>query len=247
MGNPQVVLLNTAGLGRIVGYSTQQVRDLERLGVIPRAERGSNGYRRFDHRHVVALRAYRALAAVVGPVTARGLMPALVAGSVEEAAEAIDELHAVIARDRSQVREALRALDAVLADVSDIFEERDIMTIGELARAIDVRASTLRHWEAERLVRPDRTTASSARRYGAAATAEARIVAALRLGGYRIPPIRETLEQLRAHVLTTDARLLLNDRLADLTRRSVLLLAGAAHLHELLVPGLNEDRVPPNR
>jgi len=58
-----------------VGYSTQQVRDLERLGVIPSAQRSSNGYRRYRHRHLVALRAYRALAAAIGSVPARRLMP----------------------------------------------------------------------------------------------------------------------------------------------------------------------------
>ena len=46
MQNPQEQVMTTAALGRLVDYSTQQVRDLERLGVLPAAERGANGYRR---------------------------------------------------------------------------------------------------------------------------------------------------------------------------------------------------------
>ncbi|WP_460633225.1 MerR family transcriptional regulator [Leifsonia lichenia] len=240
--NPQERWQTTAAVGRLAGYSTQQVRDLERLGVIPPARRGANGYRRYDDRHVVALRAYRALAAAVGPVLARQLMPVLLTGTVDEAAERIDELHAAIARGRSQLREARSGLDAVLVETTDVFEERDTMTIGELSQALDVRPSALRHWEREGLVRPDRGSdrgsglgpRSPVRRYGARAIAEARIVAALRSGGYRIPSISRILDQLRRQGLTAEARDLLDQRLAELTRRSIALLDAAGHLHALL-------------
>ena len=232
---PQEVLFTTVAAGRLVGYSTQQVRDLERLGVIPSAERGANGYRRYRERHVVALRAYRALAAAIGPVHARRVMPSLVEAPLDVAAETIDDLHVGIAHDRARVREALRGLDAVLLDTADVFDERDAMTIGELASALDVRPSALRHWEREGLITPERDAASRVRRYGARSITEARIVAALRVGGYPIPPISRVLDQLRSHGLTAEARSLLHARLADLSRRSVALLEASGILHEFLV------------
>lgn len=237
--------MNTAKVGRLAGYSTQQVRDLERIRVIPVAERASNGYRRYGRPHLTALLSYRALAEAVGPVSARRIMPELIAGTIDEAAEMIDELHAALARDRALLREALRGLDSVLLDSLDIFSDQDLLTIGELAQALGVRPSALRHWERERLVQPKRSTTSGARRYGATATAEARIVAALRLGGYRIPPIREILEQLRTDGLTADARQILNDRIIELTRRSVSLLAASAQLHNLLAPPKTSTKQPP--
>lgn len=232
--NPQVSGMTTSAAGRLVGYSTQQVRDLERLGAIPIAARTPNGYRRYENRHVVALRAYRALAAAIGPVPARRLMPTLLVGPLDEAADAIDNLHADIARDRALVREARRGMDAVLADSTDSFDERDAMTIGELAQALDIRASALRHWEHEGLVHPDRTLGSRSRRYNARAITEARIVAALRSGGYPIPPIARILSQIRDEGLTTQAQWLLDKRLADLTHRSIALLEASGHLHALL-------------
>lgn len=235
MHKPQEVVLTTAMAGREVGYSTQQVRDLERMGAIPPAARGANGYRRYSPAHVVALYAYRALAAAIGPVQARVLMPTLLLSSIHEVAERIDELHADIARDRAHVREALRGLDAVLADHDEVFDEHDAMTIGELADALGVRTSALRHWEAEGLIAPDRVTVAEARRYRARAITEARIVAALRAGGYPLPSITRVLDQLRMHGLTAEARALLDRRLSDLTRRSVALLEGAGRLESLLV------------
>ncbi|WZH38191.1 MAG: MerR family transcriptional regulator [Microbacterium enclense] len=224
----------TAAVARMVGYSTQQVRDLERLGVLPVAERAANGYRHYHERHLLALRAYRALAAAIGPVPARQMMPTLLHDTVETAAERIDDLHALLARSRDRIREARRGLDAVLADTTDVFDDRDSLTISELAEALGVRSSALRHWEHEGLVTPDRINQTKSRRYNARAIAEARIVAALRSGGYRIPPISRVLEQLREHRLTADAQTLLDERLADLSRRSVALLAASGELHALL-------------
>ncbi|KQR26209.1 hypothetical protein ASF76_02845 [Microbacterium sp. Leaf151] len=231
---PQEAGWTTAAAARIVGYSTQQVRDLERLGVLPAAERTPNGYRLYQERHIIALRAYRALAAAIGPVPARQMMPALVHGTLEAAAEKIDDLHALLARSRDHVREASRGLQAILTDTTHVFDDHDSMTISELAEALGVRSSALRHWEHEGLVNPDRISQSQTRRYNARAIAEARIVAALRSGGHRIPPISRVLEQLREHGLTAEAQALLDQRLSDLSRRSVALLGASGDLHTLL-------------
>ncbi|MFB4352624.1 MerR family transcriptional regulator [Microbacterium sp. LS_15] len=223
----------TSQLASLVGYSTQQVRDLERLGVLPPSTRGSNGYRRYERRHAVALRAYRDLAAAIGPVSARALMPSLIADPVEIAAERIDALHVDIADERRRVREALQGLEAAMTDADDVFEDADAMSIAELAVAVGVRPSALRHWEREGLVHPDRRHVT--RSYRAAAITEVRIVAALRSGGYSIPLIAGILDQVREKGITADAERVLTERLSALTRRSVALLAAASALHELLV------------
>ncbi|MFP3466480.1 MerR family transcriptional regulator [Leifsonia sp. SIMBA_070] len=234
MANPPEQLFTTVELGRQVGYSAQQVRDLERLGVIPEAARGANGYRRYRREHLVTLRAYRALAASVGPVPARRLMPRLVAAPIDEVAESIDELHATLAGARARVRGARRAMEAVLGDSGDVFAADDAMTIGELADALGVRPSALRHWEHEGLVAPGRLV-TGARSYGAGAIAQARLVAVLREGAYPIPTIGRVLDQLRTGRSGVGASRLLDARLADLTRRSVALLEAAGHLHAFLL------------
>ena len=243
MQNPQEVTFTTVQVGRLVGYSTQQVRDLERLGVIPAAERGANGYRRYRMPHATALRAYRAMAAALGPVPARRLMPDLVEGAAESAAERIDDLHADLSRERSRVREALRGLDATVAEADDVFTEDDAMTIGELAQALGIRPSALRHWEREGLVHPLRG-AASIRSYGSVAITEARVAAALRSGGYGIPAISRILDEVRTHGRTGEVQRILMERLVDLTRRSVALLGAAGHLHDLLTDRFAEADAP---
>ncbi|MFF1304842.1 MerR family transcriptional regulator [Streptomyces sp. NPDC058307] len=235
--------MRTADVARESGYSVQQVRDLERLGVIPPAVRSDNGYRSYTPLHVHALRAYRGLAAAVGPVEARRLLAELRTATITEAAAAVDEVHARLARERAEVLRAQRALQGI-RDEGDERDDRDgqdgqdgengdFMTITQLAEALGVRSSTLRFWEEEGLVRPERVTTLRARRYGPAAIRAARLVVALRAGGYGIPAVREvmgSLENRDGLDGPEDARRILRERLDGLAARSVLLLRAGADL-----------------
>lgn len=215
--------LRTADVARESGYSVQQVRDLERLGVIPPAVRAANGYRAYTAAHVRVLRAYRGLASAAGPVDARRLLATTFAGvqgdpaaprtRLADAAAAIGAVHVRLARERDEAlraREALRAIRAEAAaavasdadptaNPTDAAPDRvgDTMTITELAAALGVRTSTLRFWEQEGLAVPDRVTTLRARQYGTGAIQEARIVAALRSSGYGIPAVRDVVGTLR--------------------------------------------------
>lgn len=201
----------------------QQVRDLERLGVLPPAVRAANGYRAYTAAHVRALRAYRGLASAAGPVDARRLLATMFAAAqgrpaepgtrLADAAAAIGAVHVRLAHERDEAlraREALRAIQAeaaaTVAPAADPASDPtaappgragDTMTITELAAALGVRTSTLRFWEQEGLAVPDRVTTLRARQYGTGAIQEARIVAALRSSGYGIPAVRDVVATLR--------------------------------------------------
>ncbi|WP_125775584.1 MerR family transcriptional regulator [Antribacter gilvus] len=223
--------LRTADVARESGYSVQQVRDLERLGVIPPAARGANGYRSYLPAHVRALRAYRGLASAAGPVVARRLLATLRTASVADAAAAISEVHVGLARERDEALRAQAALSAIEAEAGT-----DSMTITQLAAALGVRPSTLRFWEQEGLVVPERVTSLRARRYGQAAIREARVVAALRSSGYGIPAVREVVATLHRLEGVTAARRILDRRLDQIAARSVALLRAGADLAAVVEP-----------
>lgn len=225
-------LLRTADVARESGYSAQQVRDLERLGVIPPAERSGNGYRVYTPVHVRALLAYRGLAAAAGPVDARAMLAGLRGATVAEAAAAVGALHVRLARERDEALRARQALHAIRAEVdeADPGRDEDAMTITELAGALDVRPSTLRFWEDEGLVAPDRVTTLKARRYGPEAIRAARIVAALRRAGYGVPAVRELMGALHRPDGLAAADRVLQDRLDRIATRSVSLLRAGADL-----------------
>ncbi|MFI2102879.1 MerR family transcriptional regulator [Isoptericola sp. NPDC019693] len=225
--------LRTVDVARATGYSVQQVRDLERLGVLPPARREPNGYRAYAARHVRATRAYRGLATAVGPVVARRTMVTLQGASLADAAAAITELHAGLASERAQTLQALAGLDAIRAEPAGP-ARGSILTITELADALGVRTSTLRHWEAEGLLRPERVGSFRARAYGDPAVTTARVVAALRSAGYGIPALREVVAPLHGLGGTAEAEAALRSRSESIAARSVALLRAGADLAAVL-------------
>lgn len=226
----------TSRLAAVSGYSAQQVRDLDHLGVIPPAVRQSNGYRQFSRIHVTALRAYRDLAVALGPVVARATMRDTRHLPSDEAIARIVALHVDLARSRHDAIAALHALDSIVEESAHDAPAApgDTMSITELSTALGVRSSTLRFWEQEGLITPERDDPLGARRYPPDTVRDARIVATLRAGDHRIPAIRAVMTSLHALDNTTDAREALHDRLRDIAIRSDALLRAGADLSHLL-------------
>ena len=108
------------------------------------------------------------------------------------------------------------------------------MTIAELAGALGVRTSTLRFWEQEGLVRPDRVTSLRARRYEIPAICAARIVVALRNAGTGIPAVRELLLALESFDDADGAARVLRERLDRIATRSLALLDAGSDLAALI-------------
>ncbi|MFD8232911.1 MerR family transcriptional regulator [Streptomyces sp. NPDC059696] len=237
--------MRTVDVARESGYSVQQVRDLERLGVVPPAARSANGYRSYTPAHVHALRAYRGLAGAVGPVAARRMLTKLRSETLTEAASTISAVHVRLTREREEALRAQQALRAIQAEAhppEPEQQESDAMTITQLAAALGVRPSTLRFWEQEGLVTPERVTSLRARRYDPSAIGAARIIAALRSTGYGIPQVRDIMASLgRPHGLC-EARRILQRRLDQIAERTVALLRAGTDLAAVVT--LTED--PPS-
>ncbi len=186
--------MRTGEVARLAECSANQVRKLEAAGVLPPAARSPTGPRSYDEVHVVSVRAYRALAAAVGPVEARHLLVA--AHRTSDALLArLDAAHAALHVERHELVLARQAVLAIATEPIVDVSAADAMSVGDLAVAIGVRPSALRHWEAEGLLKPERD-ARGARSYGPADVRDARPVHRLRKAGYRIGPIRALLPQL---------------------------------------------------
>jgi DNA-binding transcriptional MerR regulator len=223
-----VETLRTSDVARLSGYSVQQVRNLERDGVLPLVLRTLSGYRRYGAVHLRAVLAYRSLAAGAGPAAAKEIVRAS-HRSVSEALALLDSAHALLDTERRDLRQAQLAAQAISREPIEDIRPSDSMSVSELASALGVRPSTLRHWEAEHLVIPDRLR--GARLYSPVHVRDARIVHQLRLAGYRIAPLRALLPQL---LKSEDLASALAARDASITARSYALLDGAAAVRDLL-------------
>lgn len=240
--------MNTAAVAAAAGYSVQQVRDLEASGVIPAAVRSPNGYRQFSEAHVRALRAYRDLARAVGPVEARRAMREIRLQPPDQATALICGFHARLNDEREQALAARIALESIHAEASTEAEpvEGDSMTITELSQALGVRASTLRFWEKAGLVAPERVTtrAGTARRYTLTAIREARITAALRAGGYRIPDVQNAITAVRDLNELSHTVAALETRLETIAQRGLALLRAGTLLAGIIESARDREHRP---
>ncbi|MER6300057.1 MerR family DNA-binding transcriptional regulator [Kitasatospora sp. NPDC001539] len=116
-GKPQteVNVMRPADLAREHGLSTQAVRNYERDGFLPPAERTAGGYRIYTERHAAALRAYLALVAAYGHATGGVIMASVNADWLDGALTAVDRGHAQLLRDRETLATVRRAVDHLTA------------------------------------------------------------------------------------------------------------------------------------
>ncbi|WP_395292687.1 MerR family transcriptional regulator [Kitasatospora hibisci] len=227
--------LRTVDVARRAGCSVQQIRNLERDGVLPPAMRTAAGYRIHGEVHLQSALAYRALAAGSGPTEARRIVRAAHRfPTSSEVFALLDAAHARLHAERTELGQAEEAAQAVSDEPIEDVRASDAMSVSELATALGVRPSTLRHWDAEGLVVPDRDPARGARRYTPAQVRDARIVHQLRRAGYRIAPLRALVPELRRAHRSPDITTALANRDAELAARSKALLDGATALGAIL-------------
>ncbi|MCW4354667.1 MerR family transcriptional regulator [Hoyosella sp. YIM 151337] len=146
----------------------------------------------------------------------------------DQGAATICGFHARLNCEREQALAARFALESIRTEVTSDAEpvEGDVMTITELSQALGIRPSTLRFWETAGLVAPERVTtrAGTARRYTLAAVREARITAALRAGGYRIPDVLKAITAVRDLNDVSDPIAALDEQLEAIAHRALALL-----------------------
>ncbi|AXE28145.1 MerR family transcriptional regulator (plasmid) [Streptomyces globosus] len=248
--------MRPADLARGHGLSTQAVRNYERDGFLPPAERTPSGYRVYTTLHAAALRAFLALVAAYGHQPAGRIMNAVHRHALDDALDTVDRGHARLLRDRetlAAVRQAVGHLAAEPPPAPDrpAPEQPTFarparaggpLTVGELARRLGVTPATLRNWEAAGILDPARDTGTGYRVYREADGRDAELAHLLRRGGYPLDRIATVVRQIRATAGTGAATgpgadaltSALDDWQRRLTARGAAMLTAAARLADYL-------------
>jgi len=219
--------------------SAQAIRNYDDAGVLPPTERSETGYRHYTPQHAQALRAFLALRRGHGHQQAMEIMRATHRGDTESAYRLIDAAHVVLLAERDTRTESATALGSLSTTTPTTpTTPRPVngrpLTVGELARRLGVHPATLRTWETEGILRPERDRATGYREYGPDCVRDAEIARQLRRGGYLLCQVAQFVESLR-EAGGADALSAFLDSWQDrLTTRSRNLLAGAAQLDAYL-------------
>ncbi|MFL1379277.1 MULTISPECIES: TioE family transcriptional regulator [unclassified Nocardiopsis] len=229
--------MRPADLAREHGISTQAVRNYERDGCLPAAERTPSGYRVYTEVHAAALRTYMSLIAAHGHAAAGRIMRAVNTGRLDEALAVIDEGHRQSLRDRATLDAVREAVDHLLAQDGTPAArsgDRAPRSIGGLARRLGVTPATLRNWETVGILAPDREPVTGYRVFRADDIRDAELAHLLRRGGYPLEHIAAVVRRVRAAGDTEALAAALEDWHRKLTARGIAMLAAAAHLDRYL-------------
>lgn len=229
-------------LAREHGLSAQAIRNYDAAGVFPPTGRTATGHRRYSPLHAQALRAFLALRRGHGHRAAVKIMRAVNRGDTDTAYRMIDGAHVELGVERNTRAEVATALGALSDGVPPPLHGRPL-TVGELARRLGVHAATLRSWEADGILRPDRDRTTGYRQYGPDSVRDAEIAWQLRRGGYPLHQVAGFLESLREAGGEAPLRAFLGSWQQRITARGRDLLAGAAHLDTYL--GCSQGTVGP--
>ncbi|MFD0277479.1 TioE family transcriptional regulator [Kitasatospora sp. NPDC127111] len=229
--------MRPSDLAREHGLSAQAVRNYERDGYLPPAERTPSGYRIYTEVHAAALRAYLPLVAAYGHATGGEIMNALHRDALDDALTAVDRGHSRLLRDRETLAAVRRAVDHLTAEpaaAADAPADRTVRSVGELARRLGVTPATVRNWEAAGILTPGRDRATGHRVFRADDLRDAELAHLLRRGGYRLDHIAGVVRQIREAGGTGALSGALDDWHRKLTVRGLAMLHAATHLANYL-------------
>ena len=230
-----MITFRPSDLAREHGISAQAVRNYERDGFVPPAERTPSGYRIYTEVHAAALRAYLALVPAFGYASAGEIMHALHRGAVDDALVVIDRGHGQLLRDRATLDSVRTAVDHLTAEPGPARPaDPAARTIGELAHRLGVTAATLRTWEAAGILAPARDPATGYRVFRASDVRDAELAHLLRRGGYPLDHISAVVRQIRTAGGTGELARALDDWRRRLTAQGLAMLKAAAQVNAYL-------------
>lgn len=225
--------LRPTDLAREHGISTQAVRNYERSGFLPPAERTPSGYRVYTELHAAALRAYLALLPAYGHAAGGRIMNALHQDELDDVLGTIDRGHSQLLRDRETLDAVRKAIDHLTAEpgiVPDLSDDSETRTIGELAHQLRVTPATLRNWEEAGILAPAREPVTGYRRYRASDIRDAELAHLLRRGDYPLEHIATVVQQIRIAGGTDALAAALQDWQRKLSAQGLAMLNAASQL-----------------
>ncbi|MEU8117561.1 TioE family transcriptional regulator [Spirillospora sp. NPDC049024] len=192
--------MRPSDLAREHGISAQAVRNYERDGFLPPAERTPSGYRIYTEVHAAALRAFLALVPAFGHAAGGRIMNAVNDGDLDDALLVIDRGHDQVLRDRETLAAVRSAVDHLLEEPGPVPDRSAVpgpRTIGELAHRLGVTPATLRNWEGAGILAPARDPSTGYRAFQAGDVRDAELAHLLRRGGYPLEHIATVVRQVR--------------------------------------------------
>jgi len=186
-------------IAKKLNISTSALRHYESWGLVPKVERAKNGYRIYTKEHEAYFQCIRALNAGFGMDLVKKVIPLIINEKIHDALWLINKAQVDLYTEKETVQKTVEILDSKdLTEWTDIKKYRDkkYFTIGEVAKEANVSASSIRHWEKEGLISPERHNESGFRIYSPSDIRRVFIIRTVQRVVYSLDIVREVLSDI---------------------------------------------------
>ncbi len=225
--------LRPVDIARKLDVGTSALRHYEEWGIVPPAKREANGYRIYTEEHEAYFQCIRAMYPGFGMATVKKVMPLLQKYKFTVALWEVNKVQADLYQ-RKQL--AIKALEILKPDNMESFlqkRRKKWYTIGEIEKEIDVPATTLRHWEKEGLLIPDRDPENGYRRYNREDIRRLLIIRTVQSSVFFLDTVREVLDKVNQQSIT-EVRKAMMDSLSFMDYQIEQQLRGVHYLYQLI-------------
>lgn len=225
--------MNGIEIAKKLNISTSALRHYESWGIVPKVERSANGYRIYTKEHEAYFQCIRALIPGFGMEFVREVMPRIMKGDTLEALWLINKAQVDLHFEKETVQRTVEMLDLKeLANIPKYFD-KDRFTIGEVAKIANTSSSSIRHWEKEGLIKPERQNESGFRIYSSSDIRKILVIRTVQRVAYSLDIVREILSELDNNNVSQTKEIALKS-LQFINRSLVERVRGIAYLHRLL-------------
>lgn len=190
--------MKTSDIAREIGVHENTIRLYERWGLLPPVPRKANGYRVFNETHLIQLKLIRlALGCTwIGGKIRRVAYSVIRAGAAGDWELAADKAEQHLKMIKAERRRAIKAADVLAQWAREpIHDGEGFLSIGEVARLLDVSTDMLRNWERDQLIAVPRSS-NGYRLYSRREIDRLRVIRMLRRARYSTMSIMRMLRQL---------------------------------------------------
>ena len=236
----------TAEVAAIIGIHPNTVRLYEKLKLIPKPERLSNGYRVFTDFHIKQCKLIRLAFQI--EVLQNGLRKKIAqmimvsaTGDFDTAITLTEEYLTQIKQERGNAEEAIRIVKQILS--GGVQENSHNLKRKDVSELLDISMDTLRNWEMNGLLTVKRKD-NGYRVYTDEDIQRLKIIRSLRCANYSLEAILRLLQQLSQNP-NTDIRVALNtpkqtDDIISVCDRLIVSLSAAKNNATALLDMLHE-------
>jgi DNA-binding transcriptional MerR regulator len=180
-------------IAKKLNISTSALRHYEAWGLVPKVERSANGYRRYTNEHEAYFHCIRALLPGFGMALIRSIMPLIIRGDKLDALWQINKAQVNLHAEKETVQRAIEMINFIETAELPNYLSKSAFTIGEAAELANVSSSSIRHWEKEGLIKPERHKESGFRVYSRTDIRKVLIIRTVQRVAYSLDIVREVL------------------------------------------------------